>query len=548
MTAGLTGAMTAIDLLWMLVCSGLVFLMQAGFMCLESGMTRSKNSINVAIKNLADFGLSVALFWAFGFALMFGVSRWGWWGQGAVFPSLDAPDQAVFFLYQAMFCGTSTTIVSGVVAERMRFSAYLAIAALVSGLIYPVFGHWAWNGSIHRTLESATQTQGWLEQLGFVDFAGSTVVHSVGAWVGLAAVIAIGARRGRFPGATGVAGSGRVEKIQGSNMPFSVLGAMLLWFGWIGFNGGSNFTLDETVPGILLNTMLGGVAGLLVGAGLSAIADRRVEAEPLINSTLAGLVAITASAHAVDAQLAVIIGGTGAAIALLVARQLIHWRIDDAVDAVAVHGGAGVWGTLCVGLFGDLARLETGLSRLAQIGVQCLGIATALVWALGISWLVLRSLDRFLPLRISIEDEELGLNLSEHNAKTETYDLFQVMDRQAETHDLSLRVPVEPFTEMGHIAARYNQVMDAFEARHHKSVEDLAEIYYVTAAIAAAIEHDTFDADHLGLENVIDRADEIGALARTISQMADALQQRDLELMRLTQQLTQHNLDPEASV
>jgi Amt family ammonium transporter len=454
----------------------------------------------------------------------------------------------VFFLYQAMFCGTSTTIVSGVVAERMRFGAYLAIAALVSGLIYPVFGHWAWNGSIHRTLEAATQSQGWLEQLGFVDFAGSTVVHSIGAWVGLAAAITIGARRGRFPGATGVAGSGRAVKIQGSNMPFSVLGAMLLWFGWIGFNGGSNFTLDATVPGILLNTMLGGVAGLLVGAGLSAAIDRRVEAEPLINSTLAGLVAITASAHAVNALLAVIIGGTGAAIALLVARQLVYWRIDDAVDAVAVHGGAGVWGTLCVGLFGDLARLETGLGRLAQIGVQGLGIATALVWALGVSWLVLRSLDRFLPLRISIEDEELGLNLSEHNAKTETYDLFQVMDRQAETHDLSLRVPVEPFTEIGHIAARYNQVMDAFEARHHKSVEDLAEIYYVTAAIAAAIEHDTFDADNLGLEEVIDRSDEIGALARTIGQMADALQQRDLELMRLTQQLTQSNLDPETSV
>ncbi|TAF52058.1 MAG: ammonium transporter [Oscillatoriales cyanobacterium] len=539
--------MTAIDLVWMLICSGLVFLMQAGFMCLESGMTRSKNSINVAIKNLADFGLSVALFWAFGFALMFGVSRWGWWGQGAIFPNLDAPDRAVFFLYQAMFCGTSTTIVSGVVAERMRFSAYLAIAALVSGLIYPVFGHWAWNGSIHRTLDPMNQTQGWLEQLGFVDFAGSTVVHSIGAWVGLAAVITIGARRGRFPDATGGAGSGRVAKIQGSNMPFSVLGAMLLWFGWIGFNGGSNFALDATVPGILLNTMLGGVAGLLVGAGLSAAIDHRVEAEPLINSTLAGLVAITASAHAVDAPLAVIIGGTGAAIALLVARLLIYWRIDDAVDAVAVHGGAGTWGTLCVGLFGDLARLDTGLGRLAQIGVQGLGIVVALVWALGVSWLVLRSLDRFLPLRISIEDEELGLNLSEHNAKTETYDLFQVMDRQAETHDLSLRVPVEPFTEIGHIAARYNQVMDAFEARHHKSVEDLAEIYYVTAAIAAAIEHDTFDADQLGLENVIDRADEIGALARAISQMADALQKRDLELTRLTQQLTQSHLDPEAS-
>jgi len=539
--------MTAIDLLWMLICSGLVFLMQAGFMCLESGMTRSKNSINVAIKNLADFGLSVSLFWAFGFTLMFGVSRWGWCGQGVLFPQLDAPDLAVFFLYEAMFCGTSTTIVSGVVAERMRFGAYLAIAALVSGVIYPVFGHWAWNGLIHRAIETTRPSQGWLEQLGFVDFAGSTVVHSIGAWVGLAAAIVLGARRGRFPGSTGLAGSGRVTKIQGSNMPFSVLGAMLLWFGWIGFNGGSHFALDDTVPGILLNTVFGGVAGMIMGAVLGWVYDRRVEAEPLINSTLAGLVAITASAHAINPPIAVIIGGTGAAITMLVARQLIHWRIDDAVDAVAVHGGAGVWGTLCVGLFGDLSRLDTGLSRIVQIGVQGLGIMTALVWALGLSWLVLRSLDRISPLRISIKDEELGLNLSEHNAKTETYDLFQVMDRQAETHDLSLRVPIEPFTEIGHIAARYNQVMDAFEARHHQCVEDLAEIYYVTAAIAAAIEHDTFDAAHLGLDDVIKRGDEIGALARTIYQMAVSLQQRDLELLRLTEQLTPPTLDPEVS-
>jgi len=521
--------MTAIDLLWMLLCSGLVFLMQAGFMCLESGMTRSKNSINVAIKNLADFGLSLSLFWALGFAVMFGATRGGWWGVGSLFPGLEAPELAVFFLYQAMFCGTSTTIVSGVVAERMRFSAYLAIAVLVSGLIYPVFGHWVWNGA------GSTSGQGWLEGLGFVDFAGSTVVHGVGAWVGLAAATILGARRGRFPGSTGAPGSGRVEKIQGSNMPFSVLGALLLWFGWIGFNGGSALALDDTVPGILLNTMLGGVAGLVVGGVLSVVSDRRIEAEPLINGTLAGLVAITASAHAIGAPIAFVIGGTGAAAALLVSRQLVHWRIDDAVDAIAVHGGAGAWGTLCVGLFADLGRLGTGLDRLPQIGVQILGIVAGFGWAFGVAWLVLRSLDRILPLRINAEDEDRGLNLAEHNAKTETYDLFQVMDRQAETHDLSLRVPVEPFTEMGHIAARYNQVIDAFEARHHKSVEDLAEIYYVTAAIAAALEHDTFDAGHLGLDEVMDRRDEIGALARTIGQMAEAIQRRDLELLRLTE-------------
>lgn len=531
--------MTPLDTLWMLLCSGLVFLMQAGFMCLESGMTRSKNSINVAIKNFADFGISVALFWSFGFGVMFGLSSWGWGGQGYGFVNLSAqPNLAVFFLFQAMFCGTATTIISGAAAERLKFSAYLAVAGLASGLIYPVFGHWVWNGL--GTVADIATVGGWLENLGFRDFAGSTVVHSVGAWVGLATILVVGSRQGRFPK------NGEMLKIQGSNMPFSVLGTLLLWFGWLGFNGGSTFGVTPAVPGVIVNTVLAGVGGMLMAALLNLLQEKMIEVEPLMNGSLAGLVAITAGANGVSTPIAVLIGATGAAIAQLLARKLQRWGIDDAVDAVAVHGGGGAWGTLCVGLFGQLAVLDTGLSRWQQCGVQLLGIGICALWSFGLAWVVLTLLNRVFTLRISPEEEEMGLNVSEHRATTETYELFKVMDRQAKTHDLSLRVPVNPFTEVGHIAGRYNQVMDAFEQRHHRSVEDLAQIYYVTAAIAAAIENNTFKSDQLGLEDVTTRPDELGALARAIQQMAEMLQQRDQELIAVKQQLVrqQQSLTP----
>ena len=533
--------MSLMDMLWILLCSGLVLLMQAGFMCLESGMTRSKNSINVAIKNLADFGLSVALFWGFGFAVMFGSSHSGWLGLGEMIPSLSShPEFAVFFLYQAMFCGTATTIISGVAAERLRFPAYLILAALVSGLIYPLFGHWAWNGI--SQLYQANASEGWLEQLGFVDFAGSTVVHSIGAWVGLATILVVGARRGRF------SPDGLSHKIQGSNMPFSVLGTLLLWFGWIGFNGGSTLSFNSQVPGIILNTMLAGVAGMLTIAILLIIQDGRVRVEPLMNGVLAGLVSITACANVVTNPIAVIIGATGAAVAILVAQRLEKWQIDDAVDGIAVHGGAGAWGTLCVALFGQLDLIGTGLTRPTQLLTQLLGIGTCLLWSLGGTWLLLKGLNIMFPLRISAEDEEIGLNVSEHHAKTETYELFQVMEHQATTHDLSLRVPVEPFTEMGHIATRYNQVMEAFESHHQRRVEDLAEIYYVTTAIVAAIENNAFQADSLGLEELVSRRDELGALARALQQLLQIIQQRDREIVDLRKQIaekSQQNIESE---
>ncbi|MGD1809231.1 ammonium transporter [Dapis sp. BLCC M126] len=442
----------AIDILWLLLCSGLVFLMQPGFMCLESGLTRSKNSINVAIKNLTDFGISVACFWGFGFAFMFGASSAGLVGHSNFFLATDLqPFDAAFFLFQAMFCGTATTIVSGAVAERMKFSAYLFVASVVSGFIYPIFGHWVWNG-----VDAGVLT-GWLGQRGFIDFAGSTVVHSIGGWVSLAALLVIGPRTGRFPR------DRPPEKIHGSNLPLSVLGAMLIWFGWFGFNGGSTLALNGQVAGIIVNTVLASVAGMMTALGIGWYIRGIPGVELLINGTLAGLVAITAACHAVTAFSAIVIGIVGGVVSILVEQALEKIRVDDAVGAIPVHLGAGIWGTLAVALFGKAEVLGTGLSLSQQFTVQLLGVCAAFLLGFCAVYAILLITNKFFLFRVSREDEHIGLNVSEHHAKTEILDLFRVMNSQARTKDLSLRVPVEPFTSVGQIAERYNQVMDALE-------------------------------------------------------------------------------------
>ncbi|NER36246.1 MAG: ammonium transporter [Oscillatoria sp. SIO1A7] len=451
----------AIDILWVLVCAGLVFMMQPGFMCLESGLTRSKNSINVAVKNLADLGVSVTVFWLFGFALMFGASQGGWIGSSNFFLGGEiAPDRFALFLFQAMFCSTATTIVSGATAERMKFGAYLLIAFLVSSLIYPLFGHWVWNHA------SSGSIAGWLGRMGFVDFAGASVVHSIGAWVSLAALLVLGPRSGRFSCLSNPSLKQKTvssHKIHGSDMPLAVLGVMLLWFGWLGFNGGNTLALDDRVPQIMVNTIISGVTGMIIAAAVSWQRNTVPEVEALLKGCLAGLVAITASCHAVSPLLAAIIGGLGSAIMMLVSYCLERWQIDDAVDAIAVHGGAGVWGTIAVALFGNPELLQTGLSQETQLLVQLLGVIVALVWGFGITYAVLWVVNRICSLRVSPEAEQLGLNIVEHQAKTELYDLLAALDAQAKTQDISLRLPVEPFTEVGQIAKRYNQVMEALE-------------------------------------------------------------------------------------
>ncbi|TVP88955.1 MAG: ammonium transporter [Thioalkalivibrio sp.] len=443
-----------LDLLWIVLCAGLVFMMQAGFLCLESGLTRSKNTINVALKNVSDFALAVALFWALGFALMFGPSHLGWIGTGGFFLPVGAgsdPWLSAYFLFQAMFCATAATIVSGAVAERMRFGGYLWVVVIVAAVIYPVFGHWAWGGVLG-------ETDGWLADLGFVDFAGSTVVHSVGGWVALAAVLILGPRIGRF----GTAQS-RKHGFIGGNLPLAMLGGLLLFFGWFGFNGGSTFKFDGTVPGILVNTTMAAASGILVSLLLGWRMRGQAEVVYALNGTIAGLVAITASAHAVTTLESVLIGAVGGITMVLSQRWLTRRHIDDAVGAIPAHLAAGIWGTLAVALFGDLEALGTGLSRPEQLFVQGVGIVVCGLWAFGAAYALLKGIDRLYPLRIDEEAERIGLNVSEHGAPNELQDLLLSMEAQEKTRDLGVRVPAEPFTEVGQIAAGYNRVMGALE-------------------------------------------------------------------------------------
>ena len=460
-----------IDTFWVVIAATLVFLMQPGFMCLESGLTRSKNSINVAVKNLADFIFSVLLFWAFGYGLMFGASHAGFLGTSHF--ATDFGDDyrlATFFFFQMMFCGTATTIFSGAVAERMKFSAYLLVVLLLSAVIYPVFGHWAWNG-FDRGVPS-----GWLGGNGFVDFAGSTVVHSVGGWVALAVLLVIGPRANRFGTNCGFYG------FSGSNLPLSVLGTLLLWVGWIGFNGGSTLAMNGNVPRIIAYTSLAGAAGgltnLLVGYWIT-----KVPRVPfLMNGTLGGLVAITAGCHAVDARSAVAIGAIAGIVCFVTEVLLIHARIDDAVGAIPVHLACGIWGTLAVALFGEPELIGTGLSLPDQLLAQLQGILAAFAAAFVLPFLVFREINKIFPFRVSAEDEHNGLNFSEHGATTELVELCQAMDRQAESRNLAMRMPVEPFTEVGIIAERHNQIMDSLETAlsYTEAVVSLAKDAIIT--------------------------------------------------------------------
>ncbi|NEQ49889.1 MAG: ammonium transporter [Leptolyngbya sp. SIO3F4] len=444
----------SLDALWVVVSASLVFLMQAGFLCVEAGSTRRKNNINVAIKNIADVGLSILMFWAFGYGLMFGASVYGWWGFSNFLPEFNHTDSwpIIFFLFQAMFCSTAVTIVSGAVAERMTFRGYLCSVLLISGLVYPVFGHWVWGG-LDRSLAI-----GWLSQKGFVDFAGSTAVHSVGGWVALAAVVVIGPRLGRF------SRKNFEQQAPSSDLPLAFLGALLMWFGWFGFNGGSTFAFNDQVPTILVNTLLAGAAGLTAPLIWSlAVQQHHLPFKAVMNGSLAGLVSITASCHAVSLGSAVLIGGIGGLVMLGVDALLDKARIDDAVGVIPVHLGPGIWGTLAVALFGDLGRLDTGLNRAEQLLVQVSGVLACGLWAFTVTLLVLLWINQYVALRVSYKQEYIGLNVSEHGARNEFQNLFETMQSHAKTGNLKRRVPAGALTEIGQISRWYNQVVDALE-------------------------------------------------------------------------------------
>lgn len=449
---------TNLDIAWVLFSATLVFMMQMGFLCLETGLTRSKNNINVATKNLADFGVSIVLYWVVGFGLMFGVTYGGWIGCSYFLLDLDKDAwQIAFFVFQVAFCGAAVTILSGAVAERMVFRGYIIIAVVVSGLIYPLAGHWVWNGF------ETGQSNGWLAQRGFIDFAGSTVVHSVGGWIALATLLIIGPRNGRYDE------EGRPRKVPASNLPTAALGVLILWIGWIGFNGGSALAMNHSVSAIVAKTMLAGGAGLVTAILVGWTFNDHTEIENAMNGSLAGLVAITAPCFAVSAAETVLIGAGGGVIMIASQKLLDRLKIDDAVGAIPVHLFSGIWGTLAVGIFGDPEILGTGLNRTNQIQVQFLGIVSIGLWAFGVAYVVLRIINRFLRLRVTPDDEHIGLNISEHGARTDLIDLFEVMERQGRSGDLNLRAPVEPFTEVGRIASRYNQLMESLEV----TVKDL---------------------------------------------------------------------------
>ncbi|WP_269526812.1 ammonium transporter [Coraliomargarita parva] len=439
----------SLDIAWILITAALVMVMQVGFCLLESGLVRAKNGINVAIKNLADFSVSAIVFWLFGFGIMFGTSLNGWIGsEYFLFDAENAPWVMAFFTFQLVFCGTSITIISGAVAERMRFSAYLFVALFTSGIIYPFFGHWAWGGLIEGT------SQGWLAARGFIDFAGSTVVHSVGGWVSFAGILVIGPRLGQFDSE---------RRIQGHNLLLATVGVLMLWFGWLGFNGGSTLALNAHVPPIIAKTILAGACGGVSALLFGYVYYKMARTWTIMNGVIGGLVGITACCHVVTMPAAACIGAMAGIICMLGMLLLERFKIDDAVGAVPAHAFCGIWGTLSVALFGSQEAWGTGLSRLEQLQVQLTGIGVCAVWTFTIAFVFFTLLNRVIRLRVTEEEEREGLNVSEHGASTELLDLITEMDAQEQAGSFDKRVYVEPHTEVGQIAAEYNRVLERIE-------------------------------------------------------------------------------------
>ena len=451
-----------IDIQWLLLCTFMLVLMQIGFLCLESGLTRAKHSINVAIKNIADLCLVIVVFWLVGFAFMFNsgttafIGNWHW-------PTslMSSPQMQTLFLFEAMFCCTAVTIISGAIAERSRFWAYLMITVLVSVLIYPVVGHWIWGHFL-------SPEQGWLHQMGFVDFAGATVVHSVGGWVALAAVLVIGPRSGRFNK------DGSAADIPGHHAPVAICGGLFMLAGWFGFNGGSLLTFSDVVPQVILNTLLSAVFAAIVASVLNYLRHGYFDLMAVVNGMLSGLVAITACANLVSAFDSVVIGAIAGILFVVMRSWLLKRQIDDVIMAIPTHLGAGVWGTVAVALFADRQLLPLQLSVLEQLWVQLLGVLVVAIWSFGVAFFSLKLINRLKPLRASLDQEYTGLNYTEHKQKTEWLELLENMEANISRNELSARVPVEPFTEIGQIASQYNRIMDWLE----RSILDSEQILH----------------------------------------------------------------------
>jgi Amt family ammonium transporter len=455
----------SLDHVWTMTAAGLVFFMQVGFLMLESGLVRSKNSINVAQKNIADFIISTMLFGLVGFMIMFGTSVNGLFGFD---PGLFAFDTTsdwtfTFFVFQLVFCGTAATIVSGAAAERTKVTAYMLVALFMGCFLYPVFGHWAWGNLLNP------DNTAWLADLGFVDFAGSTVVHSIGAWAALAVVIMVGPRQGRF------GEDGKPREISGHDATMATAGAIILWIGWIGFNGGSTTAGTPAFAHIIANTVIAGAAGGITEMLLGRRLEGLFRPERSINGVLAGLVAITAGCDLVTVWGAVMIGALGAAVAYFAGRFMVNTlRLDDAIGAIPVHGVAGAWGTMALAVFAPAEALPTG-SHLSQLGVQGLGVAIAFVWGLGLTYAFLKVINAFRlggeepGIRVSDEAEAMGLNAAEHGASLGTGILQASMQELADGKaDLSKRISIEVGNDASELAYLFNRIMENMEADQYR--------------------------------------------------------------------------------
>ena len=420
----------ALDLVWMLVAAFLVFFMQAGFAMVEAGFTRAKNACNIMMKNLMDFSVGSLAFWAIGFGVMFGASKMGLFGTSGFFLSGGDPStseglwQYGYWMFQAVFAATAATIVSGAMAGRTKFSGYLVYSVFISALIYPVVGHWIWGG-------------GWLGELGMVDFAGSTVVHSVGGWAALAGAVVLGPRIGKY-----VRDGKKVvsKAIPGHSIPLASLGVFILWFGWFGFNAGSTVSgTNLSIATIAVTTNLAAAAGAVAAMFTSWRFYKKPDTSMTLNGALAGLVAITAPCAVVSPGSAIIIGlaaGVLVVFSVLFIDKVLH--IDDPVGAISVHGVCGMFGTLCVGLFAE-ARFASAAGvgevnglffggGLRQLGIQALGAISVFAWVGITAFTLFFIVKKTIGLRVSKAEEIRGLDIGEHGM--EAYAGFQIFTTQ----------------------------------------------------------------------------------------------------------------------
>ncbi|MFP3902093.1 MAG: ammonium transporter [Acidimicrobiia bacterium] len=404
-----------LDNLWVFLAGVLVFFMQAGFGLLEAGLTRAKNVANIMMKNLMDASAGVLAFLVVGFSIGFGGEALGGWlgwnglgveGIGDVSATEGLWTPTMFF-FQAAFAATAATIVSGAMAERTRFRAYLVYSVVITALIYPVVLSWTWGG-------------GWLAQreFPFSDFAGSTIVHATGGWAALMGAIVLGPRLGKY------GRDGRPRAIPGHSIPFAVIGAMILFVGWFGFNPGSELAADEVVPLLAVNTLVAAAAGAVVAMAVNWLTDRKPDVSMAANGLLAGLVSITAPVGAVEAWAAVLIGAVGGAVVVASVKLLDRIRVDDPVGAISVHGVAGTWGTLSIGLFatlddGFLGRADAGLfygGGVDQLVTQAIFVLAHALWVIPAAGLLFLAIKWTVGLRVSEEEELAGLDVMEHGA------------------------------------------------------------------------------------------------------------------------------------